>query len=139
MLGGILAADRLVEQVPSSSATTESQPSTSARGHPRNLERLQLGKRIGQIARRDPPAISESFAEASSTCAATASCGTPAASSIARRDALCEARTRPVIHASFSRNVRSLQSWMIAAAVSSIERRVTSITGQPLSANMRRA
>ena len=28
---------------------------------------------------------------------------------------------------------------MIAAAVSSIERRVTSITGQPLSANMRRA
>ena len=34
---------------------------------------------------------------------------------------------------------RSLTSLMIAAAVSSIERRVTSITGQPLSANMRRA
>src|SRR3546814_18124018 len=34
---------------------------------------------------------------------------------------------------------RSSTSLMTAAAVSSIERRVTSITGQPLSANIRRA
>src|SRR3546814_3435274 len=34
---------------------------------------------------------------------------------------------------------RSSTSLITAAAVSSIERRVTSITGQPLSANMRRA
>src|SRR5690606_11974575 len=35
--------------------------------------------------------------------------------------------------------VRSSTSLMTAAAVSSIDRRVTSITGQPLSANIRRA
>ena len=40
---------------------------------------------------------------------------------------------------SLNRLSRSLNRLITAAAVSSIERRVTSITGQPLSANMRRA
>ncbi len=87
----------------------------------------------------------------SSISAGHASCGTPAASSMARRDALPEASTRrgmisgirltsPSIPGkSLSAGLRSFSRLMMAAAVSSIERRVTSITGQPLSANIRRA
>ena len=115
----------LVSRSPSSSSTW-SAPMTSASGSrladASRPSPSRAPARCPRASRR--PSSSGSSAARSSRSAGTTSKASPAFSSSVRRDGLAGGEDQP--HAGF----RAASSAMTAAAVSSIERRVTSMTGQ---------
>ena len=112
------------------------------RPRPRDAQRLQLRRAPRRCRRASKPALcSPAFAASSSSSRLDRlEAARRAASSIAppRRALRGEQQPHPRPQLAAA-SIRSLQNLTIAKAVSSIERRVTSITGQPLSAKIRRA
>src|SRR3546814_8976955 len=98
-----------------------------------DFDGLRLGKRIGKIARRLACGEERSGERLLVDMRGAGFEGQPGGAE--HRGAAAALRSEEQCHAP----ARSSTSLITAAAVYSIERRVTSITGQPLSANMRRA
>ena len=134
MIGGFLGAIRLRQH----RAIVERERRIGAdhgdAGKPRrNLDRFRLGERVGDVARR--LAGGEQRGGKRLLVDMRRRCFEIEPGGAQHRGAAAALRGEEKGHAL----ARSSTSLMTAAAVSSIERRVTSITGQPLSANMRRA
>src|SRR3546814_2994388 len=99
----------------------------------RDFDRLRLGERVGDVARGLPGGEERSGERLLVDMRGAGFEGQSGGAE--HRGAAAALRGEEQSHAP----ARSSTSLITAAGVSSIERRVTSITGQPLSANMRRA